>query len=275
MSDKQEEISEVLLFVYGTLQEGGRLHSQLGECRTSMVGVARILTKDFVMRDLITFPALQEVDSGSGTYIKGELYLVDKLTLANIDMLESCPMVYQRRMVTVWVDRKRFVAYVYYMGKDKPNTNALLSTSAVVSSGEWDAVRNRPMAGRAGFAEKPGHMTSEGEWTWNGDDDSAGDNVHSSYDDGTVDPNYGFVEGKDDVDAASDFDVEPGVYISNEHGDFWGPFDNIEHACRAMMEIQVDCVTNVLTIGFRMVRKDVTEDVMVDIEAMTTHMEVL
>lgn len=275
MSDTQEDCSEVLLFVYGTLQQGGTLHRHLGECKTSLVGVARILNKNYVMRDLISFPALQEVEFGSGTYIKGELYLVDTFTLAGIDMLESCPMVYQRELIDVWVDRKKFSAYVYYMGKDKPNTMQLLANSPVAESGEWDALLNRPVAGRAGLANTPGHMTSEGEWTWNGDDDSAGDNVHSSYDDGTIDPNYGFREGTGEVDAASDFDVEPGVYISNEHGDFWGPFDNVEHACRAMMEIQVDCITNVLTIGFRMIRTDVTQDVMVDIEAMTNHMEVL
>ena len=261
MSDKQE----VLLFVYGTLQEGGRLHYQLADCQNNKVGVARILSKNFVMRDLITFPALQEVDSGSGTYIKGELYLVDRKTLAGIDILESCPHVYQRRLIDVWVDREKFSAFVYYMSKDKPNTKQLLSTSPVVESGEWDALLNRPVAGGAGLATAPGNMTSGGVWTWNGDDDSAGDNVHSS---------YGH-ERKDDVDIAADFDVEPGVYISNEHGDFWGPFDSIEYACQVMMEIQVDCSTNVLSIGFRMIRNDVTEDVMVDIEAMTTHMEVL
>lgn len=264
MSDKQE----VLLFVYGTLQEGGRLHYQLTDCRNNLVGVARILSKNYVMRDLITFPALQEVDSGSGTYIKGELYLVDKLTLTNIDLLESCPMVYQRNLIDVWVDRKKFSAFVYFMGKDRPNTKQLLSATPVVESGEWDALLNRPVAGRAGLAATSGHMTSEGEWTWNGDDESAGDNVHSSYGDYEENERTGMFD-------SVDFDVEPGVYISNEHGDFWGPFDGIEHACRAMMEIQVDNVTNVLSIGFRMIRKDVTEDVMVEIEAMTTHMEVL
>ena len=155
MNDTQEDCSEVLLFVYGTLQQGGRLHYQLGECKTSLVGVARILNKSFVMRDLITFPALQEVDCGSGSYIKGELYLVDKITMANIDLLESCPMVYQRKLVDVWVDRKKFSAFVYYMGKDKPNTKQLLSSSPVALSGEWDALINRPVAGNAGFVEKP------------------------------------------------------------------------------------------------------------------------
>ena len=280
MSDKQE----MLVFVYGTLQEGGRLHYKLGDCRKNMVGAARLLSKNFVMRDLGNFPALQEVEFGSGTYIKGELYLVDQTTMANLDLLESCPHVYQRKLVDVWVDREKFTAHVYCMGKDRPNTTMLLSTSPVVESGEWDSLLNRPVAGRGGLTETPGCMNSEGEWTWNGDDDSAGDNVHSSYGiadlavDIAAELDYSEeneqIEG-DNVDIVADFDVEKGVYISNEHGDFWGPFECIEHACRAMMEIQVDSVTNVLSIGFRMIRKDVTQDVMVDIEAMTNHMEVL
>lgn len=262
MSDSRE----MLVFVYGTLQEGGRLHDRLGDCRTQYVGVGRILNKEFVMRDLTGFPALEEVQRGSGTYIKGELYLIDGEMLSLLDRIENCPHAYQRKLVDVWVDSKPFRAHVYYMNREKTSTKLLLGHSPVIPSGEWDAVKNRSVPGNAGMAETAGKMDDAGKWTWNGDEVSAGDNVHSS---------YGGYEEENNVDISADFDVEPGVYISNEHGDFWGPFDCIEHACRAMMEIQVDSVTNVLSIGFRMIRKDVTQDVMVDIEAMTNHMDVL
>lgn len=81
------------VFVYGTLQRGGRNHRLL---RTAVL-VGRVRTAPaFRLYDLGAFPALV---SGGDQAVAGEVYEVDERTLAELDRLEGHPSFYERRPI--------------------------------------------------------------------------------------------------------------------------------------------------------------------------------
>lgn len=84
-----------LVFVYGTLMRGGRLHGVLTESR--YCGNARL--RGYTMFDLGWFPGI--VRSGGHGEVHGEVYEVDDDTLANLDRIEGTPHLYQRKAVKV------------------------------------------------------------------------------------------------------------------------------------------------------------------------------
>ena len=87
-----------LLFVYGTLRQGGPNHALLADAR--FLGAATTAERYALFVDGIPFlapaPAVHRV--------RGEVYAVDAATLAEIDRLEGHPRWYERRAVTVVLD---------------------------------------------------------------------------------------------------------------------------------------------------------------------------
>jgi len=85
-----------LLFVYGSLKRGFRLHHHL---RTALFrGVART-EPGFALYRLVWYPAMVAEDT-SGT-VTGELYEVSDALLSVLDEVEGVPVLYQRAPIRV------------------------------------------------------------------------------------------------------------------------------------------------------------------------------
>ena len=110
-----------LVAVYGSLREGFGNHRLL-EGRTHHS--TEVLEGSFTMLDLGAFPAVVlEGDSN----ITIEVYEVDEITFANLDMLEGYPSFYNRKLV----ETSEGMAWMYYLEcKDE-------WTSTYVPSGDW------------------------------------------------------------------------------------------------------------------------------------------
>lgn len=115
------------LFVYGTLMRGEPNHRVLGEARFERVAWTR---DRFALRDLGAFPALTRGDVGS---VFGEVFSIDRQTLARCDLLEGHPHHYRRQTVTLLGARWRcrgtesVLAYVY----------AQPPCGLIIPSGSW------------------------------------------------------------------------------------------------------------------------------------------
>lgn len=245
------EKREVLVFVYGSLKKYGSLSAYL--VNTECVGEARIPAEDnFIMRDLGAYPALQRVANGAGTAIKGELYIIDHNVLDALDNAEGYPTLYTRELICVNVGANQFKAWVYFINGEKSLFKmGSLAQSPVIQSGEWDAIKGCPVTGTANLSElgKPPETDSE-----------------------AMDA-YEALQTSEDYDDAVDFRVEGPVFISSENGDYWGPFESIERALRGVQMIDPTGV-NVLTIGFRCIRRGLSDHELADINTMTENISV-
>ena len=93
------------IFVYGSLRSGGINHSLLGS--STLVRRARTESR-FELVSLGPFPALVR---GGETAVVGEVYEVDRRTLAELDALEGCPDFYRRERVRL-DDGEAVLAYL-------------------------------------------------------------------------------------------------------------------------------------------------------------------
>ena len=101
------------LFVYGTLKRGHRNHYFLEHAE--FVGPAITFRRAFVMWD-VGFPMVAFVDPfrrSTGDRVTGELYFVDKPTLAECDHLEGHPRFYNREKTAVVYGDKVTLAWIY------------------------------------------------------------------------------------------------------------------------------------------------------------------
>jgi gamma-glutamylcyclotransferase (GGCT)/AIG2-like uncharacterized protein YtfP len=260
--------TDKLVFVYGTLKTGGRLNYKLVETGATLVGPARILSKDHVMRSLGGFPALQKVATGSGTYIQGELWVVSTDGIRVLDMVEGYPHFYSRTDVTVWTDGEggqsfKALAYHIQFNHDNPRTHFIMQ-APVIDSGEWDAIRNKPV----GEADDDSDCPECGYYKQPTDDCA----------------NCGSTEGvdtevpwSDDDDESvfhdTDFTVDQGIYITSEWGESYGPYESVADACRHVAvvanEIGADCRT--LTVGLRVINRNMNQEQVDDLYRDTTY----
>ncbi|XP_062957583.1 gamma-glutamylaminecyclotransferase [Cynocephalus volans] len=94
------------VFVYGTLKRGQPNHSVLldGEHgHAAFLGLARTLERyPLVIAGEYNVPRLLNLP-GTGRYVQGELYDVDKRMLRFLDAFEGCPDEYQRTPLSVQV----------------------------------------------------------------------------------------------------------------------------------------------------------------------------
>ena len=116
--------TELLVFVYGRMKQGGEAHSHLS-CARALGAV--ITAAQYELVDLGGFPGLI---AGGGTAVQGELYAVDGPTLANIDELEDHPDTFHRDTLLL-EDGREVIGYVL------PLSQALGFPR--VESGAWDA----------------------------------------------------------------------------------------------------------------------------------------
>ena len=90
MPSNMFDAAEELVFVYGTLRQGEANHGLLRGAK--YLGTHRTQRR-YTMRDLGAYPAIVE---GGVTAVVGEVYAMDKKTLARLDRLEDCPEEYSR-----------------------------------------------------------------------------------------------------------------------------------------------------------------------------------
>jgi len=94
------------IFTYGTLMTGQPNHRLLA--RAKRIGTARTQPV-FDLVDLGPFPGMV---TGGSTAVTGEVYAVDRETLAALDRLEGHPRFYQRRTIRL-ANGQWIAAYIY------------------------------------------------------------------------------------------------------------------------------------------------------------------
>ena len=108
-----------LLFVYGTLRQGGSNQAFLE--KSEFLGQHETLP-EYALYDLGAYPA---VIAGHHRIV-GEVYLIDDETLARIDKLEDVPIEYRREQI----ETPFGLAWIY-LYQDTSQLDVLLS------SGDW------------------------------------------------------------------------------------------------------------------------------------------
>lgn len=110
------------VFVYGTLRRGQYNHPLLAGA--SYVGDL-ITEPRFTMIDMGGYPGV--LDRGT-TAIVGEVYDVDVVTLARLDLLEEVPTLYRRR----WLQLTEQATAMMYLLPERFSYGA-----PIMSSGDW------------------------------------------------------------------------------------------------------------------------------------------
>ena len=115
-------MTKTRVFVYGTLLRGQHNHRYLGLGRF----VCELRTDPyFTMIDLGGYPGLV---IGGHTAITGELFDVDLITLARLDLFEEVPELYRRRQLQL---TSTVTAMVYLYPNERARGNP------IIESGDW------------------------------------------------------------------------------------------------------------------------------------------
>lgn len=268
---------ERLLFVYGTLQRGGKFHGSMNQAGATFLSEASQTSKDFIMKDLTHYPALIPAKTGEGSYIMGELYSVPTKNLRIIDAVEGYPTYYSRKTTTVWANGSPFEALVYYLDSNAFKT---IKSYPTIDNGTWAiSVPNASYAPEVEIIGDSEYATTEGEdcprcgW-WIGQDGCAN---CASFDAG----NYEFDPADDYYDAesteykTSDYTVAEGIYITDIDGNQYGVFEDIADACNNIGNVAniAGCGVDMLTIGFRVVYNHIAPATLQIINNATTNIK--
>ena len=108
-----------LLFVYGTLKRGGRLHHELAPDKAHFLGPAKIRGELFQLKG-VWYPGA--FPSESRSHIQGELYKLLKPaeTLKKLDRVEAAHKgLFTRKVVDVWAGSRKMRSWVYFCGREE------------------------------------------------------------------------------------------------------------------------------------------------------------
>ena len=130
------------IFVYGTLKHG-HPNSYLLK-NSTYIGKATTIDK-FCMYDLGAFPAVADVPKISK--IEGEVYDIDRATLANLDRLEGYPNLYTRTLINVKTE-KGVVAAIVYVASG--GTLKAIQKRAKILNGIWGGDMFEEVKSRSG-----------------------------------------------------------------------------------------------------------------------------
>ncbi len=268
---------ERLLFVYGTLQRGGKFHTAMTTAGATFLTEASQTSKEFVMKDLTHYPALVEAKVGEGSYIMGELYSVPTKNLHHIDAVEGYPTYYNRKTTTVWANGSPFEALVYYL-----DTNAFptIKTYPTITNGTWAvSVPNASYAPEVEVIDGAEYATTEGEdcprcgW-WIGQDGCAN---CASFDAGNFeyDPADEYYDAEPFAYKTADYTVADGIFITDMDGNQYGVFEDIADACNHIGNVanMVGCEVDMLTIGFRVMYNNIAPATLQIINNATTNVK--
>jgi len=105
----------MIVFVYGSLKKGKKLHSYLK--KASFLGEAVTCEKyPMVLSKAGWYPYLIEKPN-EGFYIKGEAYKITPKLLKILDKIEEVPNYYYRKKICIKVGNKKYKAYAYFVKK--------------------------------------------------------------------------------------------------------------------------------------------------------------
>ncbi len=110
------------MFVYGSLKKGFGNHALLGDAE--LVASTQTKNRQFRMISLDAFPAVLK---GGNCAISGEVYRVDLLTMAYLDMLESNGELYKREKVDLESGDRAWM-YIFMYGMKTPRKNFRVQT---------------------------------------------------------------------------------------------------------------------------------------------------
>jgi gamma-glutamylcyclotransferase (GGCT)/AIG2-like uncharacterized protein YtfP len=124
---RKPQSKKTLLFVYGTLMRGGKLHSALGPLPdVEFVGKAKIQGELYRLRGE-KYPGAVRT-SEVNRFVHGELYTLshpDRI-LERIDRMEGCDEgLFKRQLVDAWMNGKKYKAWTYFYGKSVSNAEPL------------------------------------------------------------------------------------------------------------------------------------------------------
>lgn len=240
----------MIIFVYDNLMLGGCHHKKISGAR--LIGFGQILSKQHVMivgnGDTDTnWPALVAVP-GRGTYIKGELYEVSDAIMEDLKHFYSYPNYYIGDRVSVWVRDTCYQAFMFVL----PRT-AMTASVYQVTNGTWNANTSKP--------DRSESMTYDELWGEKDEDEkwSIMDNPLPQ------ESRAADVEDVEDTEDAeepvnNEFVVEKGFYITSDMGDQYGPYDTLADALADLPSFTEELRdSEILTIGFRLVRSEYTE----------------
>lgn len=88
----------MLIFVYGTLKRGGKLHGWMRDIEFISEGFASEVDL-YLPNKKFMYPFCVKEEDASGVY--GEVYKIDNTELKMLDMVEGYPDLYKREEVTV------------------------------------------------------------------------------------------------------------------------------------------------------------------------------
>ena len=116
-----------LLFVYGTLKRGGKLHHQLAALHARFLGPARIQGELFRIKGE-SWPGA--FPSASQAYVHGELYQLARPAenLKKMDAVEGCDRsLFIRELVNAWLGNRKVRAWVYFCNRAERKGSRIVS----------------------------------------------------------------------------------------------------------------------------------------------------
>lgn len=228
-----------LVFVYGTLKRGCGNHYVMESAGGIFVKEARTGLQGFKMVNLgYGFPALLKTKE-QGTDIKGEIFSVDDRGLSVLDALERYPDFYNRGEFMVFSDTNTsYKCVIYYMEEG----NHFDIGCNEVKSGEWGPY------GPVAYKQE--------------------DTVCMA---GYEDADFTEKEDDEDADVEDVFNVEPGIYITTDTAEYFGPFDSITEAIDAIPDLAdyLGFDVKTLTVGMRLYRDSLSDDDLAEIDNLT------
>ena len=103
------------IFVYGSLKKGKKLHYFLK--KSKFLGEAETCDKyPMILSKSKWYPYLIE-KKDVGYKIKGEVYEISPSLLKKLDKVEEAPFYYYRKKIPVCLNKKRVLAWVYFVRK--------------------------------------------------------------------------------------------------------------------------------------------------------------
>lgn len=114
-----EVVDCVYLFVYGTLMNCRSNHRLLAGARY----IGKAVLEGFGMYKVSSFPGIIRKP---GSMVIGEVYKINEDTLNKVDILEGEGFLYNREVVTVFVEGKETIKAFTYVWNGRVNSDAFI-----------------------------------------------------------------------------------------------------------------------------------------------------
>ena len=127
-----------LLFVYGTLKQGGQLHHELISLGARFISPARTQGELFRIKGE-SWPGA--FPTASQDYVHGELYKMGKPaeTLKRLDEVEECERgLFVRKLVDVWAGNRKMKAWVYFFNRKKAKAARIAGGNFSTAKSFWE-----------------------------------------------------------------------------------------------------------------------------------------